>query len=261
MYKLIFEPTGRTNEIDINKYMKIGTRPSIPSAEEIVNSIKLGDGTTHYDHTGIYSDRKIKLDCNFIARSKSEWIEHCRVIQEYFKGGKGRLYLPNENDATYWIVKNISLSIDERWHGYATRLTVEFTVDPYRYLIEYEKSETYPTHAVYNISFYNFYEASKPIFRLYYESNITEFSVVRNGSYSNTFTIDDPFTDLTPLYIDIDVEECVLRYVYQNGTTETHTEKTTGDFDNLVIPSGNSTFEITSDYVCEIEIYRRYRKL
>ena len=96
---------------------------------------------------------------------------------------------------------------------------------------------------------------------MYYESNVTDFEIVKDGDYSTLFELENPFVNLTPLYIDIDVEECVLRYYYQDGTTDTHTENTNGDFDNLIIPNGSSTFSIESNYICNIEVYRRYRKL
>ena len=261
MFKIIYQPSDRTNDIDINKYIKVGTRPIIPTAEEIVNEIKLGDGTTYYNHTGNYKEREIELECNFVAKSKTEWMEHCRIIQEYFKGGKGKLILPNDDNEVYWNVKHIEIDISDRWMGIGTHLDIKFTVDPYRYLREYENGETYDTHAVFNISSYNFYEPSKPIIRLYYESNVTDFEIVKDGDYSTLFELENPFVNLTPLYIDIDVEERVLRYYYQDGTTDTHTENTNGDFDNLIIPNGSSTFSIESNYICNIEVYRRYRKL
>ena len=258
VYKLIFEPTGRTNEIDINKYIKVGTRPSIPSAEEIVNSIKLGDGTTYYDHTGNYYDRKIQLECNFVARNKNEWLEKCKVIQEYFKGGKGKLYLPNDDAETYWIVKDIALSIEDRWMGIGTHLTIEFTVDPYRYIIEFEGAESYTNSTTYTIAMYNPYADSLPMIRLYYSPLITDFSIT-NSDTGNEFTID--FNDSLPHHIDIDVEDCVLKYVYANGTEEIHTELTTGSFDDLIIPNGSSEFVFASNIAANIEIYRRYKQL
>lgn len=123
---------------------KITKRPIIPFPEEIIRELSLGNGKKHYEHTGEYQERIIKVECNLVAKSKRLWIDHMAQLQKYFVGS-GTLTF-SDDPQHYWKVKKVVMNISSRERGRESEFTLEFTCDPYRYIysepLNYEFSIT-----------------------------------------------------------------------------------------------------------------------
>ena len=119
----------------LRRLFKISRRPVIPFPKEIVLSQKIGNGKTYFKHTGVYEDRVINIDCNFIANDKNEWINHVHEINNALSGN-GYLSF-SDDDSHYWLVKNVETNLSSRNLGIASDFDVTFTCDAYRYLYQF----------------------------------------------------------------------------------------------------------------------------
>lgn len=258
MYTFNFKPDSKVEVNDIHHFLKVISPPQIPFAQELIQTMSLGDGTTIVRHTGIYSDIVIQLECNFLAEKREEYLSLRADIDKYFGDKKGLLEL-SEDQSHYWKVKDVVINSGTRILGRASDLTIDFTCEPYRYFKTYSK----PIEAVIgnHIEFNNFFSPSFPIYKIYNDSvNATSLSISNNGK---ALTITNPFKgSKTVSYLEINTEWNYLKAVYTDGSFEYVTGKTSGSFADLRFKSGindvTSSIDVGS---CRIEVKREYREL
>lgn len=257
MYKFRFTPDSKVQFVqNIMDLIKVSERPIIPIAEEIVETSTLGDGTTSYRHTGVFKDREIPIKCNFVTKNKNDYLHIYSELQKYFNGNKGKLELTSDDQDHYWKVKHIEYSISSRNLGRTSEFTITFICDPFRYLNKF--SRPYALVSGETVEFANFYETAYPIYRLYNTSqNATNIKITCNG---NVFNIYNPFSSNVN-YVDINSEESYMKTIYNNGTYEYTTLKTSGSFDVLKFNYGSNNVLITTDIgAIKAEIMRNYRE-
>ena len=124
MFNFIFKRTNGDPVLpkELINLLKVAHRPVIPPAQEIVNEQTLGDGTVVYQHTGVYEDRVIEVECNFIAESKRLWHDHLRQVQNALVGDTGTLSFSDDSDH-YFKVKRVDLKDFTREYGHLVLLT------------------------------------------------------------------------------------------------------------------------------------------
>ena len=266
MYHFRFTPDTPVQFVQNNimDLIKVSNRPTIPLAEEIVESSTLGDGTSSYRHTGVYSDREIELTCNFVSTKREDYLNIYSEVQKYFNGNKGILELTSDDPNHFWKVKNVEFNISSRGR-IGSEFTINFICEPYRYLNVYAR----PYHIITGekVEFANFYEIAYPTYRIYNTSTNAELITIKsNGSY---FTIKNPFTPyqitdeetLQVEYLELNSEQSYLKTYYENDVASYQTLKTSGSFDKLKFEYGSNSVEITVDIgALNIEVLRNYRE-
>ena len=190
MYTFNFQPNNGYRGNDISELLMVTTPPVIPFAQELVQSMQLGDGTTTVRHTGIFQDIVIPLHCNFIVESREKYLHAKSIIDRYFGDRSGKLELC-EDISHYWKVKDISITEGTRIYGVATDLDINFTCEPYRYFKEYSKPVSIITGE--KIVFNNIYEPSYPIYKIYNDSKNAKLITISNNGKS--LSIKNPFQE------------------------------------------------------------------
>lgn len=274
MYGFTFIPDINKSNYDINTLLKVKTAPIIEIPKEIVEQMKMGDGTTEYVHTGIYEDREIKLECNYVEENKRAWTDKATMINRYFGNRKGILRLMSDDQEHYYKVKNVKIDISKRNKGIGCELSIAFICDPYRYLNEFLEPvmiDTDKTH-----TFINAYEDCCPLYRIENMSPEAEELIIMNNK--RRMVIHNPFSFVRITsgveeqydidYIEIDTENEFLKRVGKGANLETgyrvtyDTVKTEGLFDNLKFKTGENKIESTIDKgAVTLQIMRNYREI
>lgn len=257
MYTFNFQPDNGYRGNDITELLMVTTPPVIPFAQELLQSTKLGDGTTVYRHTGIYQEIVIQLDCNFIVETREKFMPAKTLINRYFGDRKGKLSLCEDLDH-YWKVKDISVEEGTRTLGVASDVSLSFTCDPYRYFKEYSQPVAFVTGE--KTIFNNFYEPSYPIYKIYNDSSNSKTITITNNGKSLSIT--DPFKGRQEvLYLELDTYWNTLKTVY-DGSYDYQTIKTSGSFSNIRFGTGINEVIVDIDLgSCRVEVQREYREL
>lgn len=257
MYTFNFQPDNGYRGNDITELLMVTTPPVIPFAQELLQSMKLGDGTTVYRHTGIYQEIVIQLDCNFIVETREKFMPAKTLISRYFGDRQGKLSLCEDLDH-YWKVKDISVEEGTRTLGVASDVSLSFTCDPYRYFKEYSQPVAFVTGE--KTIFNNFYEPSYPIYKIYNDSSNSKTITITNNGKSLSIT--DPFKGRQEvLYLELDTYWNTLKTVY-DGSYEYQTIKTSGSFSSIRLGTGINEVIVDVDLgSCRVEVQREYREL
>jgi len=265
MYAFRFVPSENKSTENIMNLLKVSSAPVIPTPEEIIDKTTLGDSTIMHYHTGVYEDREIEIECNFVGNNKKQWLGNFTKIQKYFAQGEGTLQLMSDDQEHYWKVKKTECKVKSRFAGRDSEFNITFTVDPYRYLLQYAR----PYNIVSNktVEFYNSYELSYPTYVIYNTStNATEITIKNNGygiTITNPFAIKDSMKDTSPVeHIEINTEQMYMMIVYENGASDYTTLRTQGSFEDIQLNKGANNVIVTCD-VGEVscDVYRNYREL
>ena len=267
MYTFNFQPDNGYRGNDITELLMVTTPPVIPFAQELLQSMQLGDGTSVYRHTGIYQDIVISLECNFVVDNRSKFMYAKSLIDEYFGDRQGKLELCEDRDH-YYKVKDVSIVEGSRTLGLASDVTVNFTCDPYRYFKEYSKPVNMVTGETH--IFNNPYTQSYPIYKIYNDSeNATILTISNNGKQ---LVITNPFTPKgisaeegsgfqKVLYVIVDTQWNTFAVQYDGGSLDYQTIKTSGSFADIRFKNGVNEILVTSNIgSCRVEIQREYRE-
>lgn len=268
MYTFNFQPDNGYRGNDITELLMVTTPPVIPFAQEVLQSMQLGDGTTVYRHTGVYQDITIQLNCNFIVETREKFMPTKTLISRYFGDRKGKLSLCEDLDH-YWKVKDVSVVEGARTLGVASDVSLNFTCDPYRYFKEYST----PIDAVTGdlIALNNSFEQSFPIYKIYNDSeNANWISISNNGKQllienpfkSKTSVSDEGDHEIKVSYIEVDTQWNYLKAVFEGDIFEYRTIDTSGSFADIRFKSGVNEVKVDIDIgSCRVEIQREYREL
>lgn len=249
---------------ELFRLFKVSTRPAIPPAEEIVNEISLGNGTKLYEHTGIYSDRKIELNCNFVSENKNNWIDYLSEIQRALLGDTGTLEL-TDDESHYWNVKSVTIDSIDRIIGKCGEFDITFVCEPYRYL------KAYTTPLQFDIStsgktveIYNDKEVTKPMFRFFKntDEDVTISIVKEDKLFEISHAFQDWITSKDVTYIDLDVENMQLVKHFEDGTYDYFDDDVSGAYADVQIDQGVNQYRITTSAdTIKTYLYRRMREL
>lgn len=245
---------------ELSRLIKVSTRPSVPSAEEIINEVELANGQIYYEHTGLYRDREIPIECNFVADSKEQWAERMKEIQTALLGDTGKLEL-SDDIYHYYVVKSVRIDDVSRLYGFGAEFTVNFVVDPFRYLNSYTLPLQFNTDSNGKaVDLYNPSEPAKPIIR-FFKSSATTITITNNGK---TFKINNAFTDWlhskTVSYIDLDVENMTLIKYMTDGSYDYYDDDVSGAYGDLILQNGENELTFTAP-TTKTYLYRRYKEL
>lgn len=245
---------------NLSSLLKVTRRPSIPSAEEIVNEVELANGQIYYEHTGLYRDKEIPIECNFVADSKEEWTERLKEIQTALLGDTGTLEF-SDDKYHYYIVKSVQINDVNRLYGFGAEFTVTFYTDPYRYLTSYTTPLVFNTSSNgQSVDIYNPAEPAKPVIR-FFASSASTITITNNGK---TFKINNAFTDWisskTVEYIDLDVENMTLIKHMTDGSYDYFDDDVSGAYGDLILQNGVNEMNFSSP-TTKVYLYRRYKEL
>ena len=267
MFNFIFKRTNGDPVLpkELINLIKVAHRPVIPPAQEIVNEQTLGDGTVVYQHTGVYEDRVIEVECNFIAESKRLWHDHLRQVQNALIGDTGTLSFTDDPDH-YFKVKRVDLKDFTREYGRVSQFVIRFTCEPYRYVVGYQEPIT--VNAQWNGTgqiFYNKFDISEPLYRVYVASGIISTFRFYDDSTGESFYINNLHQGnggKTVDYIDIDVaRKTCIRY-FRDGSWDVFGSNTSGLYEMLQIPQGTHKITFSTNVGnTPVLVYRRYREL
>lgn len=251
MYEFTFIP-DKSNEADYNlsSLLKVAKRPSIPAIEEVIIEQELGDGTKAYKHTGVYKDRVIPVECNFVQRNPLVWNNHFGYIQNALLRGAGVLIFSDDRDH-YWRVKKVEFDNEKRSKKIIGEFVINFTVEPFRYLTEYINYRKVGSTIMYQgylggifFSLYSQSErTSKPIFKIVAD-NFKDKTFFVGLDTIQTFDMDFEFRidvsnvskDRMEIYIDTE-KMCV----YSND--EEAVIKVQGSYEELYLKSGKKSID------------------
>lgn len=240
----------------LRKLFKVTTRPNIPMAEEVVIEKTLANGVTYYYHTGVYKNRKINVECNFVILNDEQYDDRLSEIQNAFIGGDGGKLTFSDDTNYYWNVKNVMISEPQRINKKNAEFTITFDVDAFKYSIH----DIAPRDIKFNANGYDYtiinnHSDSKPKFRFMNSSNNIKWIKL------NDFVINEPFKEGV-LYGELDTEECTYIQFFEDGTSEKATLNTEGVFKDLTIVNGLNTIRLTCDVATiQTYIYTRLRRL
>lgn len=266
MYTFNFQPDNGYRGNDITELLMVTTPPVIPFAQELLQSMQLGDGTTVYRHTGVYQDITIQLNCNFIVETREKFMPAKTLVSRYFGDRQGKLSLCEDLDH-YWKVKDVSIVEGARTLGVASDVSLHFTCDPYRYFKEYSQPVAFVTGE--KTIFNNFYELSYPIYKIYNDSSNAKTITITNNN--KALSITDPFKGRSisaeegektqeVLYLELNTYWNTLKTVY-DGSYEYQTIKTSGSFANIRFGTGINEVIVDIDLgSCRVEVQREYRE-
>lgn len=269
MYSIKYIGDGQVQEtIDINKIIKVSSRPVIPPVSPVVYTTDLGDGTKYYEEAGYFQDRSFSLNCGFTAEEPDEWQRVAATIQDYFKVTSGKLYLPDDDAETFWKVKFIQVGFEQRVMGQMTTVGISVVAHTYQYISRfYDRpfdiavGNSAQTQQV----IHNPYDSSSPLYLLHYV-NSDEDVAVHNSVTNFESTLTKPFVSLvdgkTVDYVEINPDEYTIRQVYTDGTSQWCNKMLRGRFDSFYLPSGHTTltFKPSGNVGFNVELYRRFSK-
>lgn len=264
MFKFHFYDTNkRVDNTRLNQLLKVATRPDIPSAEEIIEETTLGDGTVVHKHTGIYKEREIEVECNFVQKNKELWNNHFSEIQNILLGKRGNLIF-SDDTFHYWIVNKVSIDKAKRKFGIVASFTIKFICEPYRYLMKFREPFTIDIKEdLFNVTILNEHQPSEPLWRISGSSDITEISIRRLENDSE-FIIYNPFEkgDKTIDHIDIDIEKWTCMTYYTDGTFANTGTKTSGFHDDLKLRQEENNFVVSKNgtSTLHVELFERLRE-
>lgn len=269
MYAIKYIPDGgQESDVDINKYLKVAFRPVIPATSKAVRNVQLGDGTTYYEETDTFLDKAFSITCGFCANEEDEWLAMARIIQTYFYKTSGRLYLLDDDMESFWIVKNLTVSIGGRALGVMSSVTLNVVALPFQYISRYYDSEytvNVESSSRTEQMIHNPYESSSPLYRLYYANSNEDVKVTNsNGGAS---IIEKPFVSVTSgktvRYLEVDPSEYTLKQVYTDGSSAYCNKLLKGRFDAFLISNGHVTigFEPSASVGFKCDIFRRFCKI
>lgn len=264
MYGFNYVPDNKEVDSDILKLFYVTSPPVIPAANEIIESVTLGDNTKIYRHTGNYEERTISLECSFVAESYRGWTDQISLIQSYFSGTSGKLELISDDLEHYWIVKVASVSVSNRILGRSSNFTITFICEPYRYLSSYQRPFNIVTGTEYKI--YNNFMETSPIFKIKLKevSNVqlTQIKVTVNDA---TFTINHNLYLInrnTYDYMLVDTEELKVELYKPNGSYDLITLDTVGDISKLKLINGINTVKVTCAVgKFSVDVFRNFKEL
>ena len=269
MYSIKYIGDGQLQEtIDINKIIKVASRPVIPPVTPVVYTTDLGDGTKYYEEAGYFQDRSFSLNCGFTAAEPDEWQRVAATIQDYFKVTSGKLYLPDDDPETFWKVKFIQVSFEQRVMGQMTTVGISAVVHPYQFITRF-----YDREFVINVAnaaqteqvIHNPYDSSSPLYLLY-PANSDENVTISNDATNYESTLVKPFVSLTDgktvKYVEINPSEYTIRQVYTDDTSMWCNKILRGRFDSFLLPSGHTTltFKPSNNVGFQVELFRRFSK-
>lgn len=270
MYSIKYIGDGQVQEtIDINKIIKVASRPVIPPVSPVVYTTDLGDGTKYYEEAGYFQDRSFSLSCGFTAAEPDEWQRVAATIQDYFKVSSGKLYLPDDDAETFWKVKFIQVGFEQRVMGRMTSVAVSVVAYPYQYI-----SRFYDRPFEINVIngggqtkqvIHNPYDSSSPLYLLH-RVNSDEDVVIANDVTGFTSTLTKPFVSLTNGktvdHVEVNPDEYTIRQVYTDGTSQWCNKILRGRFDSFYLPAGHTTltFKPSKGVGFKVDLYRRFSK-
>ena len=260
MYR--FEIHDNSNTVDnarLNRLLIVQKRINIPSAEEIIESTTLGDGSVVYKHTGIYKERDLVFDCAFIQKNNELWNSHFSEIQNILLGKTGKLVISDDSNH-YWNIKKIKIDTAKRELKKIGKFSITFTVEPFRYISKYLSPLVVDmTDDAIPLTVLNEYRPAEPLWRL---TGNAENITIRRGENDNGFIIEHPFVSTKNVsHIDVDTEKWTCMRYYSDGSCESIGINTIGYYDWLNLGTGENTFIIEKNNGdLKIELYERLKE-
>lgn len=227
------------NETSVEHGVYIEHRPDIPIAEEDVEFVEIaGRESPIMIRSGRYDNIKITIECGFKVDDANEWSLRIRNIGRWL-AGSGKLILSDGNDTFYRVHRVIVGDIERVARKYG-KFEVEFTCEPFEYLLEGTTKKTVSEAK------YNPYSECKPQYIITGSGSCT----LRVNGNAMTASVTDNIT--------IDTERMLSYREDDESVKELLNTKVSGEYDELHLMPGENTISITSGFTLSIVPNWRY---